>query len=65
VQDGAIQILDRKLAGLSRQELVNVRRNLGFIFQMHNFDYLTAYENITSVTLIPPALMLGRKSKRR
>jgi putative ABC transport system ATP-binding protein len=47
VQDGTIQILDRTLAGLSRQELVNVRRNLGFIFQAHNlFDSLTAYENV-------------------
>jgi len=47
VQEGSIRILDRNLTGLARQELVAVRRNLGFIFQAHNlFDSLSAYENI-------------------
>jgi putative ABC transport system ATP-binding protein len=47
VQEGTIQILDRDLTGLARQELVDVRRNLGFIFQAHNlFDSLSAYENV-------------------
>jgi putative ABC transport system ATP-binding protein len=67
VQDGTIQILDRKLTGLSRQELVNVRRNLGFIFQMHNlFDSLTAYENIKMAMQLgdcPPAAMRERGTK--
>ena len=46
VQEGTIQILGRDLTGLPRQELVSMRRNLGFIFQAHNlFDSLTAYEN--------------------
>jgi putative ABC transport system ATP-binding protein len=32
---------------LARQELVDMRRNLGFIFQAHNlFDSLSAYENV-------------------
>ena len=47
VQEGTIQILDRDLTGLARQELVDVRRNVGFIFQAHNlFDSLSAYENV-------------------
>jgi putative ABC transport system ATP-binding protein len=47
VQEGTIRILDRNLTGLARQELVAVRRNLGFIFQAHNlFDSLSAYENV-------------------
>jgi putative ABC transport system ATP-binding protein len=47
VQEGTIQILDRNLTGLARQELVDMRRNLGFIFQAHNlFDSLSAYENV-------------------
>jgi putative ABC transport system ATP-binding protein len=47
VQEGAIQILDRNLTGLPPQELVAIRRNLGFIFQAHNlFDSLSAYENV-------------------
>jgi putative ABC transport system ATP-binding protein len=67
VQDGTIQILGRKLTGLSRQELVNVRRNLGFIFQMHNlFDSLTAYENIKMAMQLgdcPPDAMRERGTK--
>lgn len=47
VQEGTIRILDRNLTGLARQELVAVRRNLGFIFQAHNlFNSLSAYENV-------------------
>src|SRR3954447_26202853 len=47
VQDGTIQILDRNLTGMSGQELVGIRRNIGFIFQAHNlFDSLSAYENV-------------------
>jgi putative ABC transport system ATP-binding protein len=47
VQEGTIRILERNLTGLPRQELVLVRRNLGFIFQAHNlFDSLSVYENV-------------------
>jgi putative ABC transport system ATP-binding protein len=67
VQEGTIQILDRKLTGLSRQELVNVRRNLGFIFQAHNlFDSLTVYENVKMAIQLgdcPPDAMRERGTK--
>jgi len=47
VQDGLVEVLGRSLAGLAAAELVAMRRNIGFIFQMHNlFDALTAYENV-------------------
>ena len=47
VQEGTIEILDRNLTGLPRQDLIAIRRNLGFIFQSHNlFDSLSAYENV-------------------
>jgi putative ABC transport system ATP-binding protein len=47
VQSGHIKILGRTLAGLNGSELVATRRNIGFIFQMHNlFDSLTAIENV-------------------
>jgi putative ABC transport system ATP-binding protein len=47
VQEGRIHVLDRDLTGASRQELIAIRRNIGFIFQAHNlFDSLSAYENI-------------------
>lgn len=47
LQEGKIEILGRNLTGLQRSELVAMRRNIGFIFQMHNlFDSLSAYENV-------------------
>ena len=47
LQEGRIEVLGRDLAGLGAGELVRVRRDLGFIFQMHNlFESLTAYENV-------------------
>ncbi|HVH79493.1 MAG TPA: ATP-binding cassette domain-containing protein, partial [Stellaceae bacterium] len=47
LQGGRIDILGRDLSGLSASDLVPVRRDIGFIFQMHNlFDSLTATENV-------------------
>jgi putative ABC transport system ATP-binding protein len=47
VQDGTVETLGRNLTGASMGELVEVRREIGFIFQMHNlFDSLSAYENV-------------------
>src|SRR5207248_3115303 len=47
VQQGRIDILGNNLAGLKGNDLVGVRRNLGFIFEMHNlFDSLSALENV-------------------
>src|SRR4249919_124808 len=64
VQEGTIRILDRDLTGLARQELVAVRRNLGFIFQAHNlFDSLSAYENVKMALQLsdcPPGEMRQR-----
>jgi len=47
IQDGSVQVLGRELRGLGKQELVAVRRHIGFIFQAHNLlDPLTAAENV-------------------
>jgi putative ABC transport system ATP-binding protein len=64
VQDGAIDVLDRSLAGLGPKELVAMRRNIGFIFQAHNlFDSLSAYENVKMAMQLgdcPPGQMRAR-----
>ncbi len=45
--EGKIGVLGRDLSRLATSELVEVRREIGFIFQMHNlFDALSAYENV-------------------
>ncbi len=47
VQEGSLQVLGYELAGLPHQQLVAIRRKIGFIFQAHNlFDSLTAYQNV-------------------
>lgn len=46
-QEGNLQVLGRELVGLNKSQLVEVRRNIGFIFQAHNlFESLTASQNV-------------------
>ena len=46
VQEGSIRAYGRELRTLSRRELVDARRQIGFIFQGHNlFDSLSARQN--------------------
>lgn len=48
IQEGSIRVLGRELHGLSSRELVEVRRDIGFIFQAHNlFESLTAFQNVS------------------
>ncbi|HYZ40419.1 MAG TPA: ATP-binding cassette domain-containing protein, partial [Stellaceae bacterium] len=47
VQEGRVEVLGRDLSRLHGNDLVHVRRDIGFIFQMHNlFEALSAYENV-------------------
>jgi putative ABC transport system ATP-binding protein len=47
LQQGRVEVLGHDLSRLSPRELVLVRRDIGFIFQMHNlFDSLSAAENV-------------------
>ncbi|NEP62409.1 MAG: ATP-binding cassette domain-containing protein, partial [Symploca sp. SIO2G7] len=47
LQDGSLRILGQELVGMSDRAMVNVRRNIGFIFQAHNlFESLTASQNV-------------------
>jgi putative ABC transport system ATP-binding protein len=47
LQEGSLQVLGQELVGLGNKALVNVRRNIGFIFQAHNlFESLTASQNV-------------------
>ena len=47
LQHGHIEVLGHDLGQLTPAALVRVRRDIGFIFQMHNlFESLSAYENV-------------------
>ena len=64
VQQGRLEVLERDLTHLGGAEFVAMRRNIGFIFQMHNlFESLTAYENVKMAMQIggcPPWEMAER-----
>ncbi len=46
-QSGQLLVLGREVTGLDEGGLIELRRNIGFIFQLHNLlDSLTAIENV-------------------
>ncbi len=47
VQEGSLKLLDQELHGASQKQLVQVRRQIGYIFQAHNLlKFLTARQNV-------------------
>ena len=47
VQDGSLKFLGEELYGASQNQLVHIRRNIGYIFQAHNLlGFLTARQNV-------------------
>ncbi len=60
VQDGEVEVLGRRLHELRGKALVEVRQDIGFIFQAHNlFGSLTALQNVRM------ALELKSSDRRR
>ncbi|PZV13062.1 MAG: ABC transporter [Pseudanabaena sp.] len=46
-QEGSLKILDREIHGADKTSLVQIRRNIGYIFQAHNLmTFLTAKQNV-------------------
>lgn len=51
IQDGNLRVLGQELKGLQPKKLVQIRKNIGFIFQAHNlFHSLTARQNVMMST---------------
>jgi putative ABC transport system ATP-binding protein len=47
VQEGSVKVLGQELYGAKKKELVDVRKQIGFIFQAHNLlESLTAQQNV-------------------
>lgn len=47
VQEGSLKFLGEELSGVSQNKLVQMRRNIGYIFQSHNLlGFLTAKQNV-------------------
>ena len=46
-QKGSLKVLREQLLGANKRKLVNIRKNIGYIFQAHNLlESLTARENV-------------------
>jgi len=46
-QEGSLKVLNQELCGANKSQLVQVRRNIGYIFQAHNLlKFLTAQQNV-------------------
>lgn len=51
IQEGSLQVLGQELRGLHPKKLVQIRKNIGFIFQAHNlFHSLSARQNVMMST---------------
>jgi putative ABC transport system ATP-binding protein len=47
VQEGSLRILEQEMHGASKQDMIQVRRRIGYIFQAHNLlSFLTAKQNV-------------------
>ncbi|WP_414576438.1 DevA family ABC transporter ATP-binding protein [Anabaena sp. CCY 9402-a] len=47
VQEGSLKFLGQELKEVSNEELVQIRRHIGYIFQAHNLlDFLTVRQNV-------------------
>jgi putative ABC transport system ATP-binding protein len=47
IQSGSLKLLGHELRDASNQQLVEIRRNIGYIFQSHNLlGFLTARQNV-------------------
>jgi putative ABC transport system ATP-binding protein len=57
VQEGSLTTLDCQLRGASRRARIEVRKNIGFIFQAHNLlDSLTACQNVQMRLQLEPSV---------
>jgi putative ABC transport system ATP-binding protein len=47
IQEGSVRVFGRELYGASKSQLVEIRKQIGFIFQTHNLlESLTAQQNV-------------------
>jgi putative ABC transport system ATP-binding protein len=65
MQEGSLNVLGRELTGMDPARQVQLRSEVGFIFQHHNlFSSLTALENVRMATGLLPAVSADEGLKR-
>ena len=56
-QQGSLQVLGQELCGATNQQAIQVRRNIGYIFQAHNLlKSLTAQQNVQMALQLQPGI---------
>ncbi len=66
VEAGELSVLGHELHACEMSDLVQVRRSIGFIFQMHNLlDFLTARQNVQMALQLHPELPRARDGAAR
>jgi len=62
IQSGKVQVLGQELFGARKKELVQIRRQIGFIFQAHNLlACLTAQQNVGMSLRLHPEIPLAER----
>jgi putative ABC transport system ATP-binding protein len=57
VQEGSLKFLGAELFGANQSKLVQIRRNIGYIFQAHNLlGFLTARQNVQMAVELNPGI---------
>jgi putative ABC transport system ATP-binding protein len=65
LQDGYLSILGYDLRGVSKQQLIKIRQQIGFIFQLHHLlDCLTLQENVGIALKLHPHIPLPERRVR-
>lgn len=65
LQAGSLKFQGQELLGVSKEDLIRVRQQIGFIFQSHNLlDCLTAQENVSTVLKLKPWLSAQERKAR-
>jgi putative ABC transport system ATP-binding protein len=65
LQDGSLKILGQELNGAKKQKLIQVRNQIGFIFQSHNLlDSLMAWENVNMSLKLHPEISFQQGYER-
>lgn len=66
VEQGSLEVLEQELNGASEQELIRIRRRIGFIFQSHNLvSSLTVLQNVELLLQLKEASRSKREQTAR
>lgn len=56
-QKGSLKVLGKELKGADKNQLINIRKSIGYIFQAHNLlSFLTAEQNVRMSLELDPAI---------